>query len=89
MRETSRFLTMVKLVLTVAGVAAVSWCSAAFGQIGTGPAIFSPSGMAVEDTGDLVVVDGSYGLNAVVRVDPVTGARTIVSDAVTGAGPEF
>jgi len=39
----------------------------------------------VEASGDLVVTDA--GLSAVVRVDPVTGDRTIVSDAGTGAGP--
>ena len=57
MHETFRLLTMVKLGLTVAGVAAVSWCSSAFGQIGTGPAFSFPAGIAVEATGDLVVVD--------------------------------
>ena len=46
-----------------------------------------PRGIAVEASGDLVVVD--TGLDAVVRVDPVTGDRTIVSDAGTGTGPAF
>jgi sugar lactone lactonase YvrE len=43
-----------------------------------------PTGMAVESSGTLVVVDND--LQAVVRVDPQTGARTIVSDATTGSG---
>ena len=37
-------------------------------------------------TGSLVIVD--FGL-AVVRVDPVSGDRTIVSDASKGSGPSF
>ena len=46
-----------------------------------------PTGMAVEPSGTLVVVDN--GRQAVVRVDPQTGARTIISDATTGRGPPF
>ena len=44
-----------------------------------------PTGIVVEPSGTLVVVDS--GLRAVVRVNPQTGARTIVSDATTGSGP--
>ena len=60
------------------------------------PGFYLPRGIAVEATGGLVVVD--RGLDkavrgspsaAVVRVDPVSGDRTIVSDDVTGAGPAF
>ena len=55
---------------------------------GTGPALSFPVSIAVEASGDLVVLD--FGLDAVLRVDPVTGDRTIVSDdAGTGAGPAF
>ena len=43
--------------------------------------------LAVEADGSLVVADA--GLDAVVRVDPVTGDRTIVSDAATGSGSAF
>jgi hypothetical protein len=46
-----------------------------------------PTGIVVEPSGTLVVVDN--GLRAVVRVDPQTGARTIISDATTGSGPMF
>ena len=49
---------------------------------GAGPTFTSPVGIAVEASGDLVVLD--FGLDAVLRVDPVTGDRTIVSDAGTG-----
>ena len=54
---------------------------------GTGPDLFFPLDIAVEASGDLVVIDAVLG--AVLRVDPVTGNRTIVSDAGTGAGPSF
>ena len=46
-------------------------------MVGSGPAFQSPSGIAVEPDGSLVVVDS--GLDAVVRVDPETGDRTIIS----------
>jgi sugar lactone lactonase YvrE len=45
--------------------------------IGPGPAFDQPAALAVEATGDLVVVDMS--LRAVMRVDPHTGERTPVS----------
>ena len=41
----------------------------------------------MEADGALVVTDRE--LRAVVRVDPVSGNRTIVSDATTGTGPPF
>ena len=46
-----------------------------------------PVGIAVEADGHLVVTD--VGLQAVVRVDPRTGASHIISDATTGQGPTF
>ncbi len=56
---------------------------------GSGPKLISPEDIAVEASGDLVVTGrplfGNSG--AVFRVDPVTGDRTIVSDASTGMGP--
>jgi len=54
-------------------------------SIGSGPGFVTPRGIAVEADGSLVVVD--LGLQAVVRVDPVSGDRTIISDASTGSGP--
>ena len=74
----------VLLILTLAVVA----CDGNGGNsknIGSGPAFVSPRGIAVEADGSLVVVD--LGLDAVVRVDPVSGDRTIISDASTGSGP--
>ncbi len=53
--------------------------------VGSGSAFLSPSGIVVEADGSLVVVDA----NGVVRVDPNTGARTIISDASVGSGPAF
>jgi streptogramin lyase len=53
--------------------------------VGSGPRLGGPSGMALEASGSFVVTD--EGLDAVLRVDPVTGDRTIVSDASTGRGP--
>ena len=41
----------------------------------------------VEIDGSLVVID--FGLEAVIRVDPVSGDRTIISDEGTGSGPGF
>ena len=42
----------------------------------------APSGIVVETTGSLVVAD--YGLKAVMRVNPINGDRSIVSDDNTG-----
>ena len=53
----------------------------------TGRAFSLPVAVAVEASGDLVVVD--EGLAAVFRVDPATGTSTIISGAGTGAGPAF
>ena len=49
---------------------------------GSGPDFRAPLDIAVESTGTLVVVDD--GLEALVRVDPISGNRTILSDANTG-----
>jgi serine/threonine-protein kinase len=69
-------------------VAAVVFCSSStFAQVGSGPGFEVPIGIAVEADGSLVVVDSD--LEAVVRVDPVSGDRTIISDASTGSGPGF
>jgi sugar lactone lactonase YvrE len=55
---------------------------------GSGPALEVPRAIAVEASGALVVTDYNPGVRwAVVRVDPQTGARSIVADATTGSGP--
>ncbi len=74
----------VLVILTLAIVA----CNGTGGDsesIGSGPGFLSPFGIAVEADGSLVVVDS--GLEAVVRVDQVSGDRTIISDDSTGSGP--
>ena len=48
------------------------------------PGFSSPFGIAVAPDGSLVVAD--YGLGVIVRVNPITGNRSIVSDASTGSG---
>jgi hypothetical protein len=56
--------------------------------VGAGPAFSNPWGIAVEPDGNLVVLDG--GIDAVFRVDPDTGDRTIISQAGTaGDGVGF
>jgi hypothetical protein len=63
----------------------VSLTSAAGNFPAAGPSFFSPHGIAVESNGQILVTD--RGLHAVVRVDPVSGARTVLSSlAVPPAG---
>ena len=61
--------------------------------IGLGPQFVFPNAIAVAADGALLVVDGSdffnNGLLALVRVDPVTGNRTVLSDATHGTGQQF
>jgi streptogramin lyase len=62
--------------------------------IGGGPLLEFPVALAIEADGNLVVVDAassvsSSGLRAVVRLDPIRGHRSILSDANTGGGPPF
>jgi len=59
----------------------------ALSGVGSGPAFEDPIGIAVEASGTLVVADPI--LQAVLRVDPVSGDRAIISDATTGSGPAF
>jgi streptogramin lyase len=59
--------------------------------IGQGPPLVDSTSIAVAPDGTLIVVDGCdpiFGcVPAVVRVDPRTGDRTMVSDATRGTGP--
>ena len=59
---------------------------------GSGPSFSFPQddflvGIAVEANGQLVVADA--GGDAVVRVDPISGNRTIISGTSRGSGPPF
>jgi streptogramin lyase len=56
---------------------------------GSGPDFRSPVDMAIESTGTLLVVDQHSQRRSVIRIDPLTGSRTTVSDDVTGDGPFF
>jgi streptogramin lyase len=55
--------------------------------IGTGSPFRSPIGIAVEPDGTLVMADEGNGIDkaAIVRVDPVTGDRTVLSGCDPGA----
>jgi large repetitive protein len=56
-----------------------------------GPSLVQPAGIAVDPDGDIVVVD-SYAFTGggVIRVDPVSGARTAVSaNGMPTGGPDF
>ena len=64
--------------------------------IGTGPSLEFPLGIAVEAQGSFVVVD--LDLQAVIRIDPMNGDRTVVSGCsvlfcsepeLIGRGPPF
>jgi len=56
-------------------------------QAASGPDLARPWAVAVESAGTLLAIDP--GRNAVLRVDPVGGARLVVSDLKTGGGPGF
>ncbi len=53
--------------------------------IGSGPAFLELAGVATESRGTLVVTD--FEAQAVLRVDPRTGNRTVLSSADRGTGP--
>ena len=82
--------TMVSLLLLSTLFLAFA-CSVPTGEeeasVGSGPGFKAPLGIAVEADGGLVVTD--IDLKAVLRADPTTGDRTIVSDNSTGSGPSF
>ncbi len=76
------------LILGFISLGAIGGCNNNGGEsggIGSGPGFINPFGIAVEADGSLVLSDS--GLEAVVRVDPISGDRTILSDANTGSGP--
>jgi len=78
------------LILGFISLGAIGGCNNNGGDsdsIGSGPGFVTPFGIAVEADGSLVVAD--FGLDAVVRVDPVSGDRTIISDDSIGSGPGF
>ena len=86
-RRTLVNLVLVPVMLLTLGVSLISAAPVGEEVRGSGPGFGSPFGIAVESDGSLVVVDP--GLEALVRVDPVSGERTILSDDSTGPGPGF
>ena len=78
----SKSTSLICSVLTALYLLAVSLPIPLFGQetLGNGP-FFNPptTGLAVETDGNLIVIDAR-----ILRVDPVTGDRMIVSDNTTG-----
>lgn len=58
-----------------------------FVTAGSGPALTAPSDVAVDPAGQLLVTSGLTA--GVMRIDPVTGARTIVTSNSVGTGPQF
>ena len=54
---------------------------------GSGPSFVSPGGIGTASDGTILLADS--GLNAVLQIDPLTGNRTILSDATHGTGPSF
>jgi hypothetical protein len=61
-------------------------------SVGVGPTGF-PTGIAVEANGTILLglpsPDNGVTSDALLLVDPVTGDRTVLSDATHGAGPLF
>jgi hypothetical protein len=57
--------------------------------IGTGPAFQRLRDIAVEADGALVVADDFDRQGVVVRVDPLSGDRTVISNDRAGSGPLF
>ena len=51
-----------------------------FGDASGGPMIFSPAGIVAQSSGQLLVIGFLDGEAVVVRVDPATGGRTMVSN---------
>jgi hypothetical protein len=64
------------------------------GPAGTGPAFVAPKGVAFDPGDAAASVPSRYlvvdeDANALFAVDPANGARTILSNAATGTGPEL
>ncbi len=58
---------------------------------GSGLPFHQPTSVAIEADGHLVVLDSIArdGVDTIVRVEPFTGDRSIISDSITGSGPLF
>lgn len=65
----------------------LSACDDDSNNVGNGPRLVDPRGIAVEFDGNLVVAD--RGIPAVVRIDITNGNRSILSGVCVGSGPEL
>ncbi len=58
--------------------------------IGVGPTFLQPLGIGVEADGDILVTNESFpNEDSLIRIDPATGDRTIVSGFGIGSGPSL
>jgi sugar lactone lactonase YvrE len=57
------------------------------GPQGTGPGFAQVTGIAIDDSGNILIADG--GSPQVLSIDPATGNRTLVSSATRGTGTAF
>jgi len=60
------------------------------GGRGSGPALATPESVAVEASGDILVANegaGTTGATQLLRIDPATGDRVVLSANGTGTGP--
>ena len=55
--------------------------------MGTGLDMRAPAGLALDSDGTILVIEP--GRDRVLRIDPVTGDRVVVSSAEVGEGPIF
>jgi hypothetical protein len=76
----------------------VSGCADALcaATVGTGPPLSLPQALAVEANGTLIVAEAGFETRALLRVDLVSGDRTVVSgcanaacSTMVGTGPAF
>jgi hypothetical protein len=56
-------------------------------NFGLGPAFYEPVSLAVENSGTLIVANDFN--KEIIRVDPKTGNRSLISDVNNGSGPLF
>jgi hypothetical protein len=75
---------MTRAILLSLALFGLSAAAPAATPVGNGPSIGNPYRILADASGTLVLVDRSA--RAVITIDPGTGDRTILSDAMHGAG---
>ncbi len=81
------FLDAIFLVDPVSGDRSILSGDPSSADIGTGPDFDRPRQIALDDTGNIFETD--RGNDAIFKIDPLTGNRTIFSDFENGTGPDF